>query len=126
MSDIISVVKSWLDEMELAYEMEDDGVRFLLPFGSTNYDCLIWAEGETTMVISAAWHEAVPSDRIDDAEQLLRKFIEVGDGCGQTLLNRRTTDVWTNARSSSLFSTLKSRGRNVMRDQLAWTGLALW
>jgi hypothetical protein len=90
MSDIISVVKVWLDEVGLTYEMEGDGVRFLLPFGSANYDCLVWAQGKTTMVISAAWHGAVPPDRIDEAKQLLRKFIEVGDGCGHTLLNRRT------------------------------------
>src|SRR5206468_1894051 len=88
--DIVSVVKGWLDETGLRYEMDDDGVRFDLPFGSTSYNCLVWAEGETKMDISAVCHEAVPSDRIDEAEQLLRKLVEVGDGGGQTWLNRRT------------------------------------
>ena len=94
MSDIFSVVKVWLDEKGLAYEMEDGGVRFDLPFGSTSYNCLIYAEGQTTMVISAAWHGAVPSNRIDQAEKLLVQFVKDGDGGGYTLFNRATRQLF--------------------------------
>lgn len=97
MTDMISAVAAWLEEMGISYATEDDALRFDLPFGSTSYDCAIWPEGGDSIVVSAVWYGSVPVNRITEAQQLLAQFVALGDGAGQTMLNSRTGQVMRQA-----------------------------